>query len=71
LSGVVRGVQGVVVQSRTSGTAWTQFRSIVPAAKTGVFQFTVRPKVTTQYRLATEKDAAAPVRIRVEGATVK
>ncbi|MGZ4289612.1 MAG: SpoIID/LytB domain-containing protein [Gaiellaceae bacterium] len=66
LSGVVRGVQGVVVQRRTSATAWTQFRSIVPAAKTGAFQFSVKPKVTTQYRLATGEDAAASVRVRVK-----
>jgi stage II sporulation protein D len=65
LSGVVRGVQGVVVQRRTSGTAWTQFRSVVPAPKTGAFQFSVKPKVTTQYRLATANDSAASVRIRV------
>ncbi len=71
LSGVVRGVQGVVVERRTSAIAWTQFRSVTPAAKTGSFRFTVRPKVTTQYRLATAKDAAASVRIRIEAATVK
>jgi stage II sporulation protein D len=66
LTGVVRGVRGVVVQRRTSATAWTRFRSIVPAPKTGAFKFTVKPKLTTQYRLATTDDAAASVRIRVE-----
>ena len=71
LTGVVRGVQGVVVQRRTSGTAWTQFRSVVPAARTGSFHFSVKPKVTTQYRLATTADAAASARIRVRAATVK
>jgi stage II sporulation protein D len=71
LTGVVRGVKGVVVQRRSSGTPWRQFRSIAPAAKTGAFKFTVKPKVTTQYRLATAKDAAASVRIRVKAATVK
>jgi hypothetical protein len=71
LTGIVRGVQDVVVQRRTGATAWTQFRSVVPAAQTGAFQFTVRPKLTTQYRLATTKDAAASVRIRVQAATVK
>ena len=38
---------------------------------TGAFHFTVKPKVTTRYRLATRNDAAAPVRIRVQAATVK
>jgi stage II sporulation protein D len=68
LAGVVRGVSGVVLQRSTAGTSWSQFRSIV---KTGAFQFSVKPKVTTKYRLATANDAAAPVRIRVQAATVK
>jgi stage II sporulation protein D len=65
LSGVVRGLKGVVVQQRPRGMGWTQLRSITPAAKTGAFHFAVRPRVTTDYRLATAKDAAAFVRIRV------
>ena len=68
LSGVVRGVKGVVVQRSTSGTPWTQFRSISTA---GAFHVSVKPQVTTLYRLATQSDAAAPVRIRVKAATVK
>jgi stage II sporulation protein D len=67
LSGVVRGVPGVVVQKRSSGTAWKRLRAIAP----GPFSFSVKPKVTTQYRLATARDAAASVRIRVDAATVK
>jgi stage II sporulation protein D len=70
LSGVVRGVRGVVVQKRSSGTPWVRLRSIVPAAKTGVFRFAVKPTVTTQYRLATANDAAGFVRVRVSAATV-
>jgi stage II sporulation protein D len=65
LSGVVRGVRGVVVQARSSGGPWKQLRSIVPAVKTGAFHFAVRPRVTTDYRLATTRVAAAFVRIRV------
>jgi stage II sporulation protein D len=71
LSGVVRGVRGVVLQRRSRGKPWQRLRSIVPAAKTGAFHFAVKPKVTTDYRLATAQDAAAFVRIRVEAATVK
>lgn len=67
LSGVVRGVRGVVVQKRSGGTAWKRVRAIAA----GPFRFTVKPKVTTQYRLATAQDAAASVRIRVGAATVK
>src|SRR5262249_58977229 len=70
LQGVVRGVRGVVVQKRSSGTQWKRLRAIVPAASTGAFHFAVKPKVTTQYRLATAADAAASVRIRVQTANV-
>jgi RecB family exonuclease len=66
LTGVVRGLHGVVVQARSSGQAWQQLRTITPAARTGRFHFSVRPKVTTKYRLATAQDAAAYVRIRVQ-----
>jgi stage II sporulation protein D len=65
LSGVVRGVGGVVLQERSLGGSWTPFKSIVPAPKTGAFHLAVRPKTTTDYRLATAQDAAAFVRIRV------
>jgi stage II sporulation protein D len=71
LSGVVRGVRGVVVQRRSKGKPWQEWRSIIPAAKTGAIHFSVKPSVTTDYRLATAQDAAAFVRIRVEAATVK
>jgi len=65
LTGVVRGVRGVVVQQRTVGTPWTQFKSIAPSATSGAFHLAVRPKLTTEYRLAIAADAAAFVRIRV------
>jgi hypothetical protein len=66
LSGVVRGIRGVVVQQRSNGTPWTTLRSVVPAPKTGAFHFAVRPSTTTDYRLATAHDVAASVRIRVK-----
>jgi stage II sporulation protein D len=68
LTGVVRGVRGVVVQRSTAGKPWRQFRSI---AKPGAFHFSVRPKVTTKYRLATADDASGYLRIRVGAATVR
>jgi stage II sporulation protein D len=68
LTGLVRGVHGVVVQRSVAGGPWKQFRTV---ATTGAFRFTVRPNVTTEYRLATANDAAAPVRIRVKNATVR
>ncbi|HJQ51707.1 MAG TPA: SpoIID/LytB domain-containing protein [Gaiellaceae bacterium] len=66
LTGVVRGVRGVVVQERTARTSWKPFKSIAPTAKTGAFRLVVKPSATTDYRLATAQDAAAFVRIRVE-----
>jgi stage II sporulation protein D len=65
LTGVVRGVRDVVVQERTVGTPWREFKSIAPTAQTGAFRLVVKPSVTTDYRLATATDAAAFVRIRV------
>jgi len=65
LTGVVRGVSGVVVQERTVGTPWQPFKSLAPTTKTGAFRLVVRPNVTTDYRLATAQDAAGSVRIRV------
>jgi len=71
LQGVVRGLRGVVVQKRTSGTLWKRLRAVVPDPATGAFHFAVKPKATTDYRLATAQDAAAYVRIRVQTATVR
>jgi stage II sporulation protein D len=65
LSGVVRGVRGVVVQQRSAGDPWTQLKRIAPRAKSGAFRLVVRPSATTDYRLATAQDAAAYIRIRV------
>jgi stage II sporulation protein D len=66
LNGVARGVRGVVVQQRGAGKPWTQFKQIAPTAKNGAFRLVVRPSATTDYRLATKQDAAAPIRIRVK-----
>jgi stage II sporulation protein D len=65
LSGVVRGLRGVVLEARRRGGAWKPLKSIVPAPTTGAFHLAVKPKATTDYRLATAQDAAASVRIRV------
>jgi stage II sporulation protein D len=65
LTGVVRGVSGVVVQERTAGSPWEPFKSVAPTTKSGIFRLLVRPSLTTDYRLATARDAAPFVRIRV------
>ena len=66
LSGVVSGVRGAVVQQRTAGGIWTQFKQIAPTATGGAFRLVVRPSATTDYRLATPQDAAASIRVRVK-----
>jgi stage II sporulation protein D len=66
LSGVVRGVRGVVVQQRSAGGPWTQVKRIAPTARGGAFRLVVRPSATTDYRLATAQAAAAPIRVRVK-----
>jgi SpoIID/LytB domain protein len=63
LTGVVRGVRGAVLQRSSLGAPWKQLRVI---RTVGAFHFSVKPKITTLYRLATKNDAAAPVRIRVQ-----
>jgi hypothetical protein len=65
LTGVVRGVRDVVVQQRTPGMPWKQLKPVTPAAGTGAIRLAVRPAATTDYRLATARDAAAFVRVRV------
>jgi hypothetical protein len=65
LTGVARGVRGVVLQARSPGGEWKPLKSIVPMPKTGAFHLAVKPKATTDYRLATAQNAAAYVRIRV------
>ena len=53
----------VVLQQRPSGGSWTEVAAVTP----GAISVDVTPTVTTQYRLATAKDAAAPIRIKVSG----
>jgi stage II sporulation protein D len=69
LSGVVRGLRGVVVQARSGGMPWKQLESIAPGTQTGAFHLIVRPTATTEYRLATSQDAAAFVRVRVQSSS--
>jgi 5-hydroxyisourate hydrolase-like protein (transthyretin family) len=63
LTGVARGVRPVELQQRTNG-AWESVTG-VKAAKDGSINVAVKPAVTTQYRLATGKVAAAAARVAV------
>jgi stage II sporulation protein D len=63
LSGIARGVGSVVLQQQVSGS-W-QALGAVRRATDGSLALSVAPKVTTVYRLATGKIAAAAARVPV------
>jgi len=64
LTGLVRGVTGVVVERRSTQLPWQTLTSATPDAA-GAITLVTRPTITTDYRLATPDAAAAFVRIRV------
>jgi stage II sporulation protein D len=64
LTGLIRGVDGVALEERTSLSSW-QSSGTVTTASDGTLQLTVQPTITTDYRLATPQAAAGYVRIRV------
>ena len=64
LNGLVRGVDGVSLEQRTSKTPWAPVTSIAPGPD-GTLQLSEQPTITTDYRLATPTAAAAYVRVRV------
>ena len=63
LTGIARGIRPVELQQRTGG-AWQSLTGL-KAAKDGAVNVAVKPTVTTQYRLATGKIAAAPTKVAV------
>ena len=63
LTGIARGLPAAVLQ-QLDGTAWTDLGA-VKAAKDGAVAVSIKPPVTTRYRLATGKVSAAPVRVPV------
>jgi len=64
LSGLVRGVDGVVLEQRTTHLRWQTLAPVQPEAG-GAITVVAKPSITTDYRLATSAAAAAYVRIRV------
>ncbi|HKI92313.1 MAG TPA: SpoIID/LytB domain-containing protein [Gaiellaceae bacterium] len=64
LAGLVRGVDGVSLEERTSRSPWATVAQIAPGPD-GTLQLTEQPTITTDYRLATPTAAAAYVRVRV------
>jgi stage II sporulation protein D len=63
LSGVARGMSGVVLQQQVSG-AWQPVGAVKPASD-GSLAVAVAPKVTTEYRLAASKVTAGAARVPV------
>jgi len=63
LNGVARGLGSAVLQE-WKGSAWQPLGALA-AGTSGSVSVVVRPTATTQYRLATGKIAAAPVRVPV------
>jgi hypothetical protein len=64
LEGFVRGIGGVVVQERLPTGAWQQVSRVVARAD-GRFAAVVRPRVSTEYRLAVDRVGGPPVQVEV------
>ena len=60
LSGFLRDVSGVILQKRSSSGNWTPVAPLVSRTN-GRFLITVRPEVTTAYRLTLDDTAGQPV----------
>jgi len=63
LTGVARGMAGATLQ-QLDGSTWKDVGSVKPA-KDGTVTLSIKPPVTTRYRLATGKVGAPPVRVPV------
>jgi stage II sporulation protein D len=61
LSGIARGLTGVVVQGRSAASGWQPQANVAPA-KDGSFSFVTKPKQTTLYRLAAGSVTSGSVR---------
>jgi stage II sporulation protein D len=64
LTGVARGVQGVVLEAKGADGVWETLSSVTPAAD-GSFTVAIRPPATTQYRLAAGDIRAALLKVAV------
>jgi stage II sporulation protein D len=64
LTGLVQGVDGVMLEMRNARTRWSDLVPVVPGTS-GAVTLVEKPTISTDYRLATAQAAAAYVRIRV------
>jgi stage II sporulation protein D len=60
LRGFLRDVSGVILQKRSPSGKWTQVAPLV-SHRNGRFLMTVRPEVTTAYRLTLDDTAGQPI----------
>ena len=63
LSGIARGLTGATLQ-QLAGAAWQDVGAVKPT-KDGSVTLSIKPPVTTRYRLATGKVSAPPIRVPV------
>jgi len=64
LTGIARALDGVVLERRGPGGAWSQVEQIAPAPS-GAFSVKLRPERTAVYRLSAGGLAGPPVTLRV------
>ena len=64
VKGIARSVGAAMLEARPVGGLWQTVRTVAPAAN-GSFAAIVRPRVTTEYRLATAAVRAAVVKVGV------
>ena len=61
---MARGVKSVWLERRIGSKAWTRVRNLTPGADRR-FTTTVRPRVTTSFRLGSPKGKGVAVRVTV------
>ncbi|HEX6700131.1 MAG TPA: SpoIID/LytB domain-containing protein [Gaiellaceae bacterium] len=65
LTGIARNATGAAVEQRPAGSSVWAPLAAIPAPKDGAFAFTVKPKITTSYRVAMGAARTQPVRLPV------
>ena len=67
LAGVVRDIDGVVLERRDADGAWARVAGRLALDPDGVFTVTLRPATTTTYRLSAPGLAGPSLTVRVNG----
>ncbi|MBA3364684.1 MAG: SpoIID/LytB domain-containing protein [Actinobacteria bacterium] len=64
VSGIARGLPGVTLQQRVSGSVWEPASRIKPASD-GTFSVSVKPQAGSEYRLVSGRTSSGSVRVSV------